>query len=123
MQKRISDYFPMKISCFFTLGLVCVHAAFALRDPTMPPTAWQDNPVVHVNAINLQGIFQTGKSIHAVLNGTLVYEGDRFQQWVVKSIFSDRVILENKAGEMNFVYLSDAVKSPAKPIIQKGNIA
>ncbi len=105
------------------VGFTCLNVAFALRDPTMPPESWQDNPILHKNAINLQGIFQEGKNIHAMLNGVMVDEGDRFQQWVIKHIFSDRVVLENKSGDTNLVYLSDSVKSPVASVIQKGTKA
>lgn len=101
--------------------LLLFNSAYALRDPTMPPLAWREHPIVHVNAINLQGIFQEGKNIRAVLNGVLVDRGDRFQEWIVKNIQLDRVILENKAGETNLIYLSEAVKTPIDSIIRKGS--
>lgn len=122
MQKKIARQFFLTGFSVLVYGLLPGYSAFALRDPTMPPPAWQDSPVAHVNAINLQGIFQEGKNIHAVLNGVLVNEGDKFQQWVVKSIFSDRVILEKKSGEVNLVYLSDPVKFPVASITQKGTV-
>ena len=70
---------------------VFANAEKSLRDPTRPLTFTEKSERVQ---LNLQAIYLKNGSKRAVINGTLVSEGERFQSHLIKVIEKNRVVYQ-----------------------------
>ena len=53
--------------------------------------------------INLQGILQSGKAFHALINGRVVKKGDKLDGVIIKKISRFQVVVQNGKRE-NITY-------------------
>lgn len=88
--------------------------ASVLADPTRPAAGWQPVADTSVRATTaepkLQLIKQTADGRIAMLNGTLVRQGQRYQHYLVKDIQPTQVILEANGERLRLSLLTTAIK-------------
>ena len=78
-----------------------VSIASNLQDPTRPIN-YKGSPIVAkpVAGVTLSSIFVSSHRRVAVINNTVVSEGDRIREFTVKTISPNAVILENGQGKL-----------------------
>lgn len=98
----------------FVCSGALLSATAALADPTRPADGWQpvtDTSIVAAPALpTLQLIKQTVDGRVAMLNGTLVKQGQRYQQYLVADIQPTQVTLDANGERIRLSLLTTAIK-------------
>lgn len=104
----------MKILFVYSL---CLLGSFQLMaDPTRPPADWQvvtgsaTAQNTAVSQLQLQLIKDTAQGKTALINGQLLYKGQKYQHYLVKDILATQVILESNGQRHVLSLLNTAIK-------------
>jgi hypothetical protein len=102
----------MKI--LFGCSLALLLSSVLQADPTRPAPGWQSDTVASgaeaANQPQLQLIKQTTQGRVAVIDGTLLRQGQRYQQYLVQQIDDSGVILEINGERLVLPLLNTAIK-------------
>lgn len=102
----------MKI--LFVCSLAVLISSSLLADPTRPAPGWQSVKAAPseeaVSLPQLQLIKQTRQGRVALIDGNLLRQGERYQQYLVKKIQDSGVILEINGEQLTLPLLSTAIK-------------
>lgn len=79
--------------------------AKTVRQPTVKTTPGikMEQEAFDSQEINLQGILQSGKAFHALINGRVVKKGDKLDGVIIKKISRFQVVVQNGKRE-NITY-------------------
>lgn len=102
----------MKI--LFVCSLTVLVAKTVQADPTRPPLGWQATTAAVVapqtRLPQLQLIKQAAQGRVALIDGTLVRQGERYQHYLVQRIHDSSVILELNGQQLMLPLLNTAIK-------------
>ncbi len=96
---------------------LCLLGSFQLMaDPTRPPADWQavtgsaTAQSAAVSQLQLQLIKDTAQGKTALINGQLLYKGQKYQHYLVTDISATQVILESNGQRHVLSLLNTAIK-------------
>jgi hypothetical protein len=98
----------------FVCSVCLLLSSTAQADPTRPAPGWQVEPAAvtgaAVAALKLQLIKHTTQGRVAVINGSVVRQGERYKQYYVRQIQDAKVVLELSGEQLVLPLLNTAIK-------------